>query len=61
MEVREIVGLGTALIVLAGLSMAIINGQRTAAVADAFTKGFANLISTATFQGSNFQQGSPMG
>jgi hypothetical protein len=61
MEVREIVGLGTALIVLAGLSMAIINGQRTAAVADSFSKGFANLISTATFQQSNFQQGSSMG
>lgn len=61
MEVREIVGLGTALIVLAGLSMAIINGQRTAAVANAFTQGFANLIGTATFQNSNFQQGSAPG
>lgn len=60
MEVREIVGLGTGLLILAGLSMAIINGQRTAAVANAFTTGFANLISTATFQNSNFQQGSAM-
>jgi hypothetical protein len=58
MEVREIVGLGTALIVLAGLSMAIINGKQTAAVANAFTSGFANLIATSTFQNSNFQQGS---
>ena len=61
MEVREIVGLGTGLLVLAGLSMAIINAQRTAAVASAFTQGFANLIGTATFQNSNFQQGSSMG
>lgn len=58
MEVREIVGLGVGLLVLAGFSMAIVNGGRTAQVANAFTQGFANLISTATFQGSNFQQGS---
>jgi hypothetical protein len=58
MEVREITGVGIALIVLAGLSMAIINGGRTAQVATAFTQGFANLIGTATFQNSNFQQGS---
>jgi len=58
MEMREVFGLGFALIVLAGVSMAIVNGGRTAQVAQAFTGGFDNLIKTATFQGSNFQQGS---
>lgn len=58
MEVREIFGIGVGLLVLAGLSMAIINSGRTAQVAQAFTDGFANDIKAATFQGSNFQQGS---
>jgi hypothetical protein len=58
MEVREIVGVAMGLIVLAGISMAIVNGQRTAAVANAFATGFADDIKAATFQGSNFQQGS---
>jgi hypothetical protein len=58
MEVREVVGIAMGLIVLAGISMAIVNGQRTAAVADAFSKGFADDIKAATFQSSNFQQGS---
>ena len=61
MEVREIVGVAMGLIVLAGISMAIVNGQRTAAVANAFTQGFANDIAVATFQNSNFQQGSAPG
>ena len=58
MEVREIIGLGVGLLVLAGLSMAIVNSGRTAQVAQAFTDGFANDIKAATFQQSNFQQGS---
>jgi hypothetical protein len=58
MEVREIVGIAMGLIVLAGISMAIVNGQRTAAVAQAFSTGFADDIKAATFQTSNFQQGS---
>jgi len=58
MEVREIVGIGMGLLVLAGLSMAIVNAGRTAQVAQAFTDGFANDIKAATFQSSNFQQGS---
>jgi hypothetical protein len=57
MEVREIFGIGMGLLVLAGLSMAIVNSGRTAQVAQAFTDGFANDIKAATFQGSNFQQG----
>jgi hypothetical protein len=59
-EVREIVGIAMGLLVLAGLSMAIVNAQRTAAVAQAFSDGFANDIKAATFQQSNFQQGSSM-
>lgn len=58
MEMREIIGVGIAFLVLAGVSMAIINGGRTAAVVQAFSDGFANDIKAATFQGSNFQQGS---
>jgi hypothetical protein len=58
MEVREIVGVAMGLIALAALSMAIVNGQRTAAVAGAFATGFADDIKAATFQSSNFQQGS---
>lgn len=61
MEMREVFGLAGMLIVLAGVSMAIVNAQRTAAVAQAFTQGFANDVSVATFQNSNFQQGSAMG
>lgn len=57
MELREVAGIAMGLIVLAGLSMAIVNGQRTAAVAGAFADGFATDIKAATFQGSNFQQG----
>ncbi len=60
MEMREVFGLGFALIVLAGFSMAIVNAGRTAAVAGAFAKGFNDSIATATFQNSNFQQGSAM-
>ena len=58
MEIREIAGIAMGLLVLAGLSMAIVNGGRTASVVQAFTDGFASDIKAATFQGSNFQQGS---
>lgn len=58
MEMREVFGLGFGLLVLAGLSMAIVNASRTASVVNSFTKGFADDIATATFQNSNFQQGS---
>ena len=58
MEVREIVGIAMGFLVLAGLSMAIVNAGRTAQVAQAFSSGFADDIKAATFQTSNFQQGS---
>jgi len=56
--VREIVGIAMGFLVLAGLSMAIVNAGRTAQVAQAFSSGFADDIKAATFQTSNFQQGS---
>lgn len=51
MEVREIVGLGAGLLILAGFSVAIINGGETAAVFQAGTSGFANMIKAATLRG----------
>ena len=51
MEVREVVGAGVAVLFLAGLSVAIIYGDRTAKVLDAGTKGFSNIIKAATLQG----------
>jgi hypothetical protein len=53
MEVREIVGIAMGFIILAGLSMAIINGGNTANVASAFANGFATDIKAATMQGSS--------
>lgn len=50
MTVREVFGLGAAIIFLAGLSVAIINGDKTAQVLGAGTNGFANLIRAATLQ-----------
>lgn len=52
MEVREVIGLGAAIIFLAGLSVAIINGDKTAQILGAGTNGFANLIKAATLQGN---------
>jgi hypothetical protein len=49
--VREILGLGATIVFLAGLSVAIIYGDKTAAVLGAGTNGFANLIRAATLQG----------
>lgn len=50
MQVREIVGLGASIIFLAGLSVAIIYGDKTASILGAGTNGFANLIKAATLQ-----------
>jgi succinate dehydrogenase hydrophobic anchor subunit len=51
MEIREISGVVIAFLVLAGVGMAIINGGKTATVAQAFSDGFANDIKAATYQG----------
>ena len=50
MNTSEIIGLGTAIVVLAGLSTAIIYGDRTAKVIGAGATGFANVIRAATRQ-----------
>jgi hypothetical protein len=50
LEVREIISLGAGILVLAGLSMAIINGDKTASILGAGTNGFANLVRAATLR-----------
>jgi hypothetical protein len=50
MDVREIIGLAMGFLVLAGISVAIVNGGNTAAVLAALSNGFANDISAATLQ-----------
>jgi hypothetical protein len=48
----EIVGIAAAIVVLAGISVAIIYGDRTAAVIKAGGNAFANSIKAATLQGT---------
>lgn len=50
MNTSEIIGLGASIIVLAGLSMAIIYGDRTAKVIGTGASGFAKVIQAATQQ-----------
>lgn len=50
MEVREIVGLFGAVVFLAGVSVAVIYGDRTAQVLGAGTTGFSNMIRAATLR-----------
>jgi hypothetical protein len=50
-EIREIVGLGAAFVFLAGVSVAIIYGDRTAKVLQAGTSGFSSMIRASTLQG----------
>lgn len=47
MAVKEIIGLGVAVIVLAGIAVAILNGGNTSQVIKASTDGFANVVGTA--------------
>jgi hypothetical protein len=50
MNTSEIIGLGTTIVVLAGLSVAIIYGKNTAAVINAAGGNFAAAIRAATLQ-----------
>lgn len=52
MQVREVIGLGFAVIGLAALSMMIINGGQTAAVFSSLANGFSTVIATATHPGT---------
>ncbi|MDE3097001.1 MAG: hypothetical protein KGK07_13515 [Chloroflexota bacterium] len=51
MVIKDVFSIATAIIVLAGLSMAILHGGETARVIEAGTNGFASLIKAATVQG----------
>lgn len=51
MVVKDIIGVAVAIVVLAGLSVAIINGGQTASVIKASGDSFAGLISAATHPG----------
>lgn len=48
--VSEIVGVLTAIVILAGLSVAIINGGETASILDAAGSNFVKAIQAATLQ-----------
>jgi hypothetical protein len=49
-NVSELIGLGSSIIVLAGLSVIIINGGNSSKVLGAGLGGFADLIRAATLQ-----------
>jgi uncharacterized iron-regulated membrane protein len=51
MDIREIIGLLMAFLALAGLSMAIVNGDKTAAVMTSFANGFSTMVKASTLQG----------
>lgn len=51
MNTSEITGLAFAIVVLAGVSMAILYGDRTAQVVGAVGKAFSNSIKAATLGG----------
>ena len=51
MAVKDLIGVATGIIILAGLSVAIINGGQTAQVINAAGNSFANLIGAATHPG----------
>lgn len=50
-EVRSVIGLLTGVLVLAGLSVAIINGGQTAAILGTFANGFTGMVNAATHPG----------
>ncbi len=50
MAVREVFSLATAFVILAGVAVAIVNGDKTAAILDHGANGFGNVIRAATMQ-----------
>ncbi len=50
MNTSEIIGLGLAIVALAGLSVAIVYGRNTAAVLNAAGSSFSGAIRAATLQ-----------
>lgn len=49
--VRDIVGVATAIVIVAGLTAAVVNGRQTAAVIGAIGDAFSGSIRAATMQG----------
>ena len=50
MVVRDVIGVAVAIVVLAGVAVALQPGSQTAAVVDAAAKGFSNIIRAATLR-----------
>jgi hypothetical protein len=50
LEVRELISLGAGILILAGLSMAVINGDKTAKILGTGFSGFGNLVRAATLR-----------
>lgn len=51
MVLRDVIGLGVAFVILAGIAFAISRGSDTARIINAMAQGFANTIRAATLQG----------
>lgn len=51
MEVREIFGVLAGVLVLAGFSVAVINGGSTAGILGTSFNGFTNMVKAATLRG----------
>lgn len=51
MQLREVIGLGVAFIVLAGFSVAVAKNSQTAAVLTAIGDAFSNTLNAATHVG----------
>jgi uncharacterized iron-regulated membrane protein len=50
MQLREVFGVMTGVLILAGISVAIVNGGQTANIFTAAADGFANVVRSATLQ-----------
>lgn len=50
-NVSELIGVMAAIVVLAGVSVAIVNGDKTARVVGSFGNAFTGSIRAATLQG----------
>lgn len=48
MNVRDLFGILTAIVVVAGIAVAVRNGGETAKVIDASANGFSNIVKAAT-------------
>jgi hypothetical protein len=57
MDLTQGFGLLTSIVVLAGISVAIINGGNTAKIIGGGASGFADILRAATLQGSSTKKG----